>query len=235
MAPPNPKCYICAPQPQVTLCIDTKQATIKYLRDEVMVKALNMVDPDVMIDGTGIIVISCDVEETECNNDKLMKDMSIVDGCVLKVDDFFQNYKLTIIIVHKDKERNDAALFEVIADADALKEAQSADIFEAAKRAKIAETADEAGPSTSAASTEQHQNGNGESANKMNVDDDDDDICVVVEEAPPANNEEPSSSSAAAATGAKKRKTAGDEPLAKRSKTINNDDLDDDIICIDDN
>lgn len=55
------------------------------------------------------------------NNDKLLKDMSIVDGCILVVDDFFQNYTLTITIIHRDAQREDASLFEVIADPSLLK------------------------------------------------------------------------------------------------------------------
>lgn len=239
MIPPNPKCYVCSPKPEIIICIDTNKATIKYFRDEVLLKALNMIDPDVIIDGKGIIVISSEEGETECNNEKLLKDMHIVDGCILKVDDFFQNYELSITIMHKDKERNDAVLYDVIADPDVLKEAPTIEKIETAKRSKtIPENHDEAGPSTSS----KQQNGNGMemSLSKMNVDenngtDEDDDVCVVEVCEPEASSS--SSAAAAAASVAKKRKTIGDEePSAKRSKIVqnNDDEDDDDLIMLDD-
>lgn len=81
---------------------------------------MNMVNPDVMIDGKGVIVISSDQEETESNEGKLLKDLSIVDGCILKVDDFFQNYELTVTVIHKHA-KHDESRFEIIADKDVLK------------------------------------------------------------------------------------------------------------------
>ena len=56
--PPNPKCYVCASKPEVVLKIATDLVTVKELRDDVLIKALNMVDPDVILDGRGLIVIS---------------------------------------------------------------------------------------------------------------------------------------------------------------------------------
>lgn len=177
-----------------------------------------MVDPDVIIDGKGVIVISSEEGETECNNDKLLHQLSIVDGCILKVDDFFQNYELSVTIVHKEKERNDSELFEVIADPDVLKQAQSAD----SKDTEMDEKTDEAGPSTS----KKQQNGNGQSSTVVNDDDDDDDLCVV-EDIDMADGE-----SSAAVTPAKKRKANDDEePVTKRCKTT---DDDDDLIMLDD-
>ena len=117
---PNPNCYVCADKPEVTLKVDTEVVTVKELRDEILIKAMNMIKPDVMLDGKGIIVISSDEEETECNEEKLLKDLFIVDGCILKVDDFFQNYELTVTIVHKTAER-DEPRFEVVAGKDVLK------------------------------------------------------------------------------------------------------------------
>lgn len=124
MIPPNPKCYVCSPKPEIVLKIDTKKVTVKSLRDDVLIKALNMVEPDVTIDGKGVIVISSEEGETEANDNILLKDIQIVDGCILKADDYFQNYELSITIVHKDVERDDAEMFEVIADPELLKPEQ---------------------------------------------------------------------------------------------------------------
>jgi ubiquitin-like 1-activating enzyme E1 B len=120
LEPPNPNCYVCADKPEVTLKVDTGVVTVKELRDEILIKAMNMVKPDVMLDGKGIIVISSDEDETEDNEEKLLKDLFIVDGCILKVDDFFQNYELTVTVIHKIAER-DEPRFEVVAGKDVLK------------------------------------------------------------------------------------------------------------------
>lgn len=47
--------------------------TIQEFRDEVLIKSLNTIDPDVIIDGKGIIVISSEEGETEQNNSKMLK------------------------------------------------------------------------------------------------------------------------------------------------------------------
>lgn len=118
--PPNPKCIVCSSKPQVFIKIDTKRVTVKQFRDDVLIKSLNMLDPDVIDEAKGSILISSEEGETECNNDKLLSDMDIVDGCILKADDFFQNYELTIVILHKDLER-EGELFEINADPELLK------------------------------------------------------------------------------------------------------------------
>uniref|UniRef100_A0A1A9X0T8 SUMO-activating enzyme subunit n=1 Tax=Glossina brevipalpis TaxID=37001 RepID=A0A1A9X0T8_9MUSC len=120
---PNPNCYVCAAEPAIHLRIDTKRMRIKEFRDEVLKKTLNMINPDVIIVSKGVIVISSEEDETECNEEKFMNEMDIVDGIVLKCDDFFQNYELSIIIVHIDTER-ECPLFEVIATKDQLKPKQ---------------------------------------------------------------------------------------------------------------
>ncbi|XP_037934578.1 SUMO-activating enzyme subunit 2 [Teleopsis dalmanni] len=117
---PNPKCYVCAVDPAIYLKVDTKRMRMKELRDDVLIKNLNMINPDVTIDVKGVVVLSSEEGETECNDEKFLNEMDIVDGVLLKCDDFFQNYILRVIIVHFDAERNDV-LFEVIADEEQLK------------------------------------------------------------------------------------------------------------------
>ncbi|XP_061391561.1 SUMO-activating enzyme subunit 2 [Musca vetustissima] len=161
---PNPNCYVCAAEPAIHLRIDTKRVHIKEFRDEVLIKTLNMVNPDVIVDAKGVVVISSEEGETECNENKLMSEMDIVDGVLLKCDDFFQNYELSIIIVHIDAER-DEPLFEVIADPNQLKPKEEVKTPEN-ENGKKDDVSD--GPSTSKRS-------------KVNeiVDDDDDDLCLI--------------------------------------------------------
>lgn len=126
LMPPNPKCIVCADKPEAVLKVDTETVTIKELRDDILIKEMNMVNPDVEICGKGTIVISSEEGETEENEDKLLKDLFIVDGCILTVDDFFQDYKLTVTIVHKAAER-DEPKFQIVADKDVLKPVESAE------------------------------------------------------------------------------------------------------------
>ncbi|KAF7396602.1 hypothetical protein HZH66_007464 [Vespula vulgaris] len=101
--PPNPKCYVCAPTPQAVLAADTSKMTIRELDELVLKSRLNMIAPDVIIDGKGIVVISSEEGETEENNNKILEEFGIKDGTILKVDDFHQNYSLTITIMHRER------------------------------------------------------------------------------------------------------------------------------------
>lgn len=214
--PPNPKCYVCSAKPEVTLRVDTNRVTIKDLRDDILVKAMNMIDPDVLIDGTGTIVLSSEEGETDCNLGKTLAEMSIVDGAVLKVDDFHQNYELTVIVVNK-KAEYDESLFEVVADPSQLKPESA----EAASSSDKAEEQKE--PSTS----------------KPPADDDDDDLCVVEDEE--GGDQETSSPSKVASKRKSTERPAG--PVTKKSKlpviaeassSSGAAEEGDDIICIDD-
>jgi ubiquitin-like 1-activating enzyme E1 B len=123
LSPPNSKCYVCSDKPELVLKIDTNVVTVKELRDEVIVKEMSIIKPDVEFAGKGIIIISSDPDDAdmnELNEGKLLKDMSIVDGCVLKVEDNTRDYELIVTIIHKTAER-DEPKFEIIADKDVLK------------------------------------------------------------------------------------------------------------------
>lgn len=204
MIPPNPKCYVCSPKPEIVLKIDTKKVTVKSLRDDVLIKALNMVEPDVTIDGKGVIVISSEEGETDANDNILLKDIQIVDGCILKADDYFQNYELSITIVHKDVERDDAEMFEVIADPELLQPEQPKESSESTSKA----------------------NGSNNVQPMQTNDNDDDSDCVI-------EDEEVSVTVKALSVHPKKRKLSDEGPSKKRLKSNNGEDDDDDLILID--
>ncbi|XP_058447199.1 SUMO-activating enzyme subunit 2 [Malaya genurostris] len=220
--PPNPKCYVCAAKPEVVLKVDTKNVTVKELRDDILIKALNMIDPDVIIDGKGTIVISSEEGETDCNNDKKLDQLQIVDGCILKVDDFVQNYELTVTIVHKDPAR-DEANFEIVADPDTLKPKEDE-----------ASNGDDAQPSTSG------QNGNSKPSSSTTVAngagaDDDDDMCIIEEDTDkagaPAETDNGAGPSGTAVVPEKRKHDDTDAPVSKKPR-VSNDEDDDDLIVI---
>ena len=55
---------------QVTVYLDVQTMTVKDLEDEVLKKTLNMVAPDVILDGKGTVIISSEEGETAENNPK---------------------------------------------------------------------------------------------------------------------------------------------------------------------
>jgi len=120
LEPPNPKCYVCCEKPEVNVKLNLETFTIKMFEERILKGALNMVAPDAEIDGKGVILISSEEGETDCNNDKFLKDFDLVDGSVLSCDDFLQNYTLKVYLWHADK-LEDGADFLVTGDKDQLK------------------------------------------------------------------------------------------------------------------
>jgi len=103
LEPPNPKCYVCAEKPEVQVKLNFETFTVKSFEERILKGALNMVAPDAEIEGKGLILISSEEGETECNNEKFLKDFGLVDGSVLVCDDFLQNYNLKVYLWHADK------------------------------------------------------------------------------------------------------------------------------------
>ena len=104
---PNPKCYICAKKPEVTIFLNLQTVTVKQLEDKILKEKLCMVAPDVEIDdGKGTILISSEEGETEENWERFLLDFKICDGTRLKCDDFLQNFEIAITL--RDKKDIDA-------------------------------------------------------------------------------------------------------------------------------
>uniref|UniRef100_A0A182LUB3 SUMO-activating enzyme subunit n=1 Tax=Anopheles culicifacies TaxID=139723 RepID=A0A182LUB3_9DIPT len=226
--PPNPKCYVCAAKPEVVLKVDTKKLTVRELRDDILIKALNMVSPDVTLDGMNSIVISSEEGETDCNNSKTLEEMKIVDGCILKVDDFLQNYELSITVLHKDPGREEVP-FEIVADPESLKPKEE----ESAPTA--APPVDDAQPSTSKGLNGSSSNGKNTVAKQIE-DDDDDDLCIVEEEEDIVDKPSTSKASATPGKSVEKRKHAPeeDEPALKKAKVSSQPlEDDDDLVILD--
>jgi len=116
LVPPNPKCYVCAAKPEVTVFVNTKTLTVKTLEEKILKERFGMVAPDVEIDdGKGSILISSEEGETEENLPKTLSEFHVGNSTRLKADDFLQNYQLVLNIKHRDNLENDAE-FEVEGD-----------------------------------------------------------------------------------------------------------------------
>ncbi|XP_052893355.1 SUMO-activating enzyme subunit 2 [Anopheles moucheti] len=231
IVPPNPKCYVCAAKPEVVLKLDTKKLTVRELRDDILIKALNMVSPDVTLDGMNSIVISSEEGETDCNNDKTLEQMKIVDGCILKVDDFLQNYELSITVLHKDPGREEVP-FEIVADPESLKPKEETESVPSAP------VLDDAQPSTSKG-LNGSANGKKATINRIEDEDDDGDCVIVDEEEDSADKPSTSKADTTPSKSVEKRKHAPeeDEPALKKAKVSSREpqpmEDDDDLIIMD--
>eukprot|EP01134_Creolimax_fragrantissima_P007241 CFRG7241T1 len=114
---PNPKCYVCADKPTVSVEVDMRTFTLLNLK-ELLTGALGMLAPDVMC--AGRILISSDPEdETSLNDAKTFGEMSLPTPLtVLEAEDFHQNFTLSMIVRHCEEMPIDE-LFSITAGADA--------------------------------------------------------------------------------------------------------------------
>lgn len=114
LTPPNPKCYVCAPKPEVGLACNLKQLTLKDLTSAFK-EGLNMQAPDATVEGKGLVVLSSEPGETDHNNDKTLEEIGLNDGCALLVDDFLQNYEVRVRLQQEDEEKS----WRLVTDTDA--------------------------------------------------------------------------------------------------------------------
>lgn len=106
---------VCSEKPSAVLTVDIDKMTLGELRDEVLIKTLCVLEPDVSIDSLCKIVISSEPDEISDFDDIVLSSASITDGCILSVDDFGQDYKLCLTVKHRPLER-DGRLFEISND-----------------------------------------------------------------------------------------------------------------------
>ncbi|XP_056595325.1 SUMO-activating enzyme subunit 2 [Triplophysa dalaica] len=209
--PPNPNCYVCASQPEVTVKLNVHKTLVLALQDKILKEKFGMVAPDVQIeDGKGTILISSEEGETEGNNNKFLSDFGIRNGSRLQVDDFLQDYTLLVNVLHSEDLEKDVE-FEVVGDAPEKAPTPSAP--EEGKSIANGSN-DSAQPSTSSKAAA-----------------DDDDVLIV------ESDEEPSSSTMETSpdTSNRKRKHHDTDDSASKRKRVDQQPAedDDDIIALD--
>nr|VZI25755.1 unnamed protein product [Spirometra erinaceieuropaei] len=91
-SPANPACLVCSQGParELQLICFPEHMRLCSLRDDVLIRRLGMLAPDVEIDGRGVILISSDEEETKDIENKTLADF-LHASCRLRCDDFRQN------------------------------------------------------------------------------------------------------------------------------------------------
>lgn len=121
---PNPKCLVCSdgPTQEIRLYCSPMELKLIQLKDEILIKHLGMIAPDVQIEGTGSIIISSDGDETKDIEQKTLFDFKIKgDGFHrLCCDDFRQNMTFFLRIFSKEPCREEVT-WRIEGDCDSLK------------------------------------------------------------------------------------------------------------------
>lgn len=60
----NPRCYVCSSKPEANVFLNVNVMTVEEFENDVLKKTLNMVAPDAVLDGRGVVVISSEEGET---------------------------------------------------------------------------------------------------------------------------------------------------------------------------
>uniref|UniRef100_A0A1L8DST4 SUMO-activating enzyme subunit n=1 Tax=Nyssomyia neivai TaxID=330878 RepID=A0A1L8DST4_9DIPT len=210
LSTPNPECAVCTVKPQVVVRVNVTKMLIGDFRKGVLLDKLATKTPDVILDGKGSIVISSEEGDEDLNDEKYLQDMGIVDGCILKVDDFHDGNQFTLVIVNDDKV--DGKAYEVTVDPEAEKKAPQEEISRN----------DEEEPAAKKARMEEN---NVPSTSKQVQEDSDDDLEIV----------ESDDEAAAPIVGTKrKHMPEEEEPAEKKTKTgtSSTTDDDDDVIFV---
>ncbi|CDS43661.1 SUMO activating enzyme subunit 2 [Echinococcus multilocularis] len=111
--PPNPNCLVCsgAQTQELRLHCDPAMMRLIHLKENVLIKHLGMIAPDVEIEGKGIILISSDGDETEDIEQETLLDFNLTgQGCPrLRCDDFRQNMTFYLRIVSSPRSRDNSS------------------------------------------------------------------------------------------------------------------------------
>ncbi|CAL1268036.1 unnamed protein product [Larinioides sclopetarius] len=126
---PNPKCFVCSPlTPEVAVQVNLKTLTAKTLNDKILKEKLHMVQPDVVVnDGSGKIIISSDPDDMiDDMMEKLLSSFGIGGDSFLLCEDFFQHYKILLVLRQNDALNDQEFEFET--DIDNLMTKQKEDV-----------------------------------------------------------------------------------------------------------
>ncbi|VUZ55145.1 unnamed protein product [Hymenolepis diminuta] len=121
---PNPKCLVCSdgPMQEIRLYCNPEEMKLIQLKDEVLIKRLGMIAPDVQIEGNGSIIISSDGDETKDIELKTLANFKITGDGVHRLccDDFRQSMTFFLRIFTKQASREESA-WSIEGDCDSLK------------------------------------------------------------------------------------------------------------------
>lgn len=117
----NEKCYICKDQATATVIVDFQKTTLKEIKEKLLQTDLAMINPDAEISGN-VIIDSEDVDEemlakTLCS----FKDLGVHPGCIIKVEDFSQDFEIELTFIGKSDEHDFEGNYKVADSSDLAK------------------------------------------------------------------------------------------------------------------
>ncbi|VVC25479.1 Hypothetical protein CINCED_3A023511 [Cinara cedri] len=113
---PSPTCTTCSTEGHIVLAVNTFTFTIRQFEDLVLRQRLNIVAPDVLIDGR--MIISSDEDDELDLYSKTFSEANILHGSKISVDDFLQNYRVQMLVHHKMKVSDEQPEFELFNNSD---------------------------------------------------------------------------------------------------------------------
>uniref|UniRef100_K3WJR7 SUMO-activating enzyme subunit n=1 Tax=Globisporangium ultimum (strain ATCC 200006 / CBS 805.95 / DAOM BR144) TaxID=431595 RepID=K3WJR7_GLOUD len=106
LSKPNPKCYVCSKH-MLELVIDTNKTYLRDLVDKVLKKKLGVNEPTISIGSSTIYEEGEDAEESlVVNLNKLLVNLpgkGISHDTVISIEDFSQDFRCSIRVLHKDE------------------------------------------------------------------------------------------------------------------------------------
>ncbi|KYQ93777.1 sumo-activating enzyme subunit 2 [Tieghemostelium lacteum] len=105
---PNPNCYVCSPQ-NISLKVNTQKTTVLQLVNDILKKNLSFSQPiltvgnDILYEGGDEDLSTEEIEMRKNNEKKVMADYRLSDQVLLKVEDYIQDFQVSILICHSDE------------------------------------------------------------------------------------------------------------------------------------
>ena len=117
---PNNSCLVCSSNTrEIEILLDLSQTTIGYLGQEICIKKLNFVEPEITLEGQAVILWSkeeADEEGSEYSDRLLSEIHHLKQNTRLKVDDMLQNTTIIMTLKNEsiDPNENDGFPFKMV-------------------------------------------------------------------------------------------------------------------------
>lgn len=121
---PNPKCTACAEEPEAHVRLDLEKMTVRTFEEKILKKELTMISPDAeKTDGNILLTNDEECPTDQAIYEKTLKEVGLVDGTILKCEDFLQDYKVKVIL-YQCTDLPQGVEYQVVGDIKAAIEAE---------------------------------------------------------------------------------------------------------------
>ncbi|CAH8643024.1 unnamed protein product [Dicrocoelium dendriticum] len=133
---PNPHCLVCSAKATKSMlgfhCCPSR-LTLRTLRDQILIRHLGMLAPDVELEDRNIILISSEDGETdEATLNKTLTEFNVTHGSRLRCDDFLQDFTVSLVVStvtpatlassdHSDSQETTETTWQLVGDMQAAR------------------------------------------------------------------------------------------------------------------